>query len=191
MQLEKLAPSLLHVEDYYAHLLLIEHMHVITCMCFFGGEGFAPIIYSYAIFIFLALQSVRFRSEFRERLATFEPGLKFKNSPSGIPPPTNVKAVQDGLTSIIVSWTLSSNATGYRIYYDSSGGHGGFEDVTNGSTDSYTLEGLQTETHYTIMIMATSEDHPPSTLVELNIYLSKNAIIVFLLMCMLILLGFC
>ncbi|CAI8019336.1 Collagen alpha-1(VII) chain, partial [Geodia barretti] len=89
----------------------------------------------------------------------------------GIPPPTNVKAVQDGLTSIIVSWTLSSNATGYRIYYDSSGGHGGFEDVTNGSTDNYTLEGLQTETHYTILIMATSEDHPPSTLVELNIYL--------------------
>jgi hypothetical protein len=31
-------------------------------------------------------------------------------------------------------------ATGYRIYYDSSGGHSGFEDVTNGSFDNYTLK---------------------------------------------------
>jgi hypothetical protein len=62
-------------------------------------------------------------------------------------------------------------ATGYRIYYDSSGGHSGFEDVTNGSFDNYTLKGVQNGTPYTIFIMATSEDHPPSTLVELNIYL--------------------
>ena len=89
-----------------------------------------------------------------------------------------------------MSWTPSSNATGYRIYYDGSGGHSGFEDVTDGSTDNYILEGVQNGS-YTIFIMATSEDHPPSTLVELNIYLSKNAIIVFLLMCMFILLGFC
>ena len=116
---------------------------------------------------------------------TVEPGLYFKNSSSGIPPPTNVGAVQEGLTSIIVSWTPSSNATGYRIYYDSSGGHSGFEDVTNGSFDNYTLKGVQNGTPYTIFIMATSEDHPPSTLVELNIYLSKKKL--FLLMCMFIL----
>ena len=72
-----------------------------------------------------------------------------------------------------MSWTPSSNATGYRIYYDGSGSHSGFEDVTNGSTDNYILEGVQ-DGRYTIFIMATSEDHPPSTLVELNVFLSKN-----------------
>jgi hypothetical protein len=113
------------------------------------------------------------------------------DSVQGIPPPTNVGAVQEGLTSIIVSWTPSSNATGYRIYYDSSGGHSGFEDVTNGSFDNYTLKGVQNGTPYTIFIMATSEDHPPSTLVELNIYLSKIYICCSSSCAYILILGFC
>ena len=81
--------------------------------------------------------------------------------------------VQDSLTSITVSWTPSTNATGYRIYYDNSGGHSGFEDVGGGSTDNHTLSDLQNGTTYTISIMATSYS-PPSTLVELNIDLSNT-----------------
>ena len=69
-------------------------------------------------------------------------------------PPTGVTVVQHGLTSIIVTWTASSDATGYRISYTSSGGDSGSADV-NG--DSHTLTGLVRETTYTISITATSQ----------------------------------
>ena len=64
-------------------------------------------------------------------------------------PPTEVMAVQDGLTSIIVTWTASSDTTGYRISYNSSGGDNGSADV---SGDNYTLTGLVREDTYTISI---------------------------------------
>ena len=66
-----------------------------------------------------------------------------------------VTAVQDGPTSIRVSWTPSSDATGYRIHYTSSRGDGGSEDVSGGHSDSHTLTGLVKEDTYTISIMAT------------------------------------
>ena len=93
----------------------------------------------------------------------------------GISPPTDVTAVQDGLTSIILSWTPSNVATGYRIYYESSGGHSRFEDVNGGSTDTYNLSSLHNGDSYTVSIMATSND-PPSILVQLRLLLSKNII---------------
>ena len=71
-----------------------------------------------------------------------------------VPPPTEVTAVQHGLTSIIVTWTASSDVTGYRISYTSSGGDSGIADV---SGDSHTLTGLVRETTYTIFITATSQ----------------------------------
>ena len=61
-------------------------------------------------------------------------------------------AVQDGLTSITVTWTASSDATGYRISYNSSGGDSGSADV---SGDNHTLTGLVREDTYTIFITAT------------------------------------
>ena len=60
-------------------------------------------------------------------------------------------AVQDGLTSIIVTWTASSDATGYRISYNSSGGDSGNADV---SGDNHILTGLVREDNYTISITA-------------------------------------
>ena len=66
-------------------------------------------------------------------------------------------AVQDGPTSIRVSWTPSSDATGYMIHYTSSRGDSGSEDVSGGHSDSYTLTGLVKEDTYTISIMATSQ----------------------------------
>ena len=65
-------------------------------------------------------------------------------------------AVQDGPTSIRVSWTPSSDATGYMIHYTSSRGDSGSEDVSGGHSDSHTLTGLVKEDTYTISIMATS-----------------------------------
>ena len=73
--------------------------------------------------------------------------------------PTNLKAVQEGLTSVRVSWsppTPLGATTGYRIYY--SGGRGNdSEDVSGGSTDNYLLTGLQNGTSYSISIVATSQ----------------------------------
>ena len=74
----------------------------------------------------------------------------------GASPPSDVTAVQDGPTSIRVSWTPSSDATGYRIHYTSSRGDSGSEDVSGGHSDSHTLTGLVKEDTYTISIMATS-----------------------------------
>jgi len=80
--------------------------------------------------------------------------------------PTNLMAVQEGLTGIRVSWTPPTplgNTTGFRIYY--SGGSSGSEDVSGGSTDNYTLTGLQNGANYTISIVGTSQ-HLPSDRVD-------------------------
>ena len=72
--------------------------------------------------------------------------------------PTNLMAVQEGLTSIRVSWNPPiplGDTTGYRIYY--SGGSSGSEDVSGGSIDNYLLTGLQNEDSYNISIVATSQ----------------------------------
>ena len=61
-------------------------------------------------------------------------------------------AVEDGLTSIIVTWTASSDVTGYKISYNSSGGDSSSADV---SGDNHTLTGLVREDTYTISIIAT------------------------------------
>ncbi|CAI8054763.1 Receptor-type tyrosine-protein phosphatase F, partial [Geodia barretti] len=62
----------------------------------------------------------------------------------GTSPPTGVTAVQDGPTSITVTWTPPSpldGITGYTISY-TGGGSSGSETVSGGDTNSYTLTGL-------------------------------------------------
>ena len=88
--------------------------------------------------------------------------------------PTNVMAVQDGPTGIRVSWTPPTplgDTTGYRISY--TGGSSGSVDVSGGSTDEYTLTGLQSGTTYTISIVGTSQDQPSSAVV-LELTLSER-----------------
>ena len=73
----------------------------------------------------------------------------------GILPPSDVTAVQDGPTSIRVSWTPPSplgDTTGYRISYTG----GGRVDVDGGNTNSHTLTGLTNGHTYTISIVGTS-----------------------------------
>ena len=87
--------------------------------------------------------------------------------------PTNLMAVQEGLTGIRVSWTPPTplgDTTGYRIYY--SGGNSGSVDVSGGSTDNHLLTGLQNGVTYTISIVGTSE-HLPSEELEVNVTLSE------------------
>ena len=75
-------------------------------------------------------------------------------------PPSGVTAVQDGPTSIRVSWTPSSDATGYGITYT---GGGSSDSVAVGDTNTHTentnsrtLMGLTNGETYTISIVGTS-----------------------------------
>ena len=67
-------------------------------------------------------------------------------------------AVQDGPTSILVTWTPSGDAIGYMIDYDSIGGDNGSVMIIDGSTDEYTLTNLQNGDIYTVSIVTTSSD---------------------------------
>ena len=69
-------------------------------------------------------------------------------------------AVQHGLTSIIVTWTASSDATGYRIHYTSDSDSGS-ETVSDGSTETHTLTGLVNGETYTISIVSTASSPSP------------------------------
>ena len=69
-------------------------------------------------------------------------------------PPSGVTVVQDGPTSIRVSWTQSSDATGYGITYTREGGSS--DSVAVGDTNTHTLMGLTNGETYTISIAGTS-----------------------------------
>ena len=76
----------------------------------------------------------------------------------GASPPSEAMAVQDGPTSIRVTWTPLSplgDTTGYGISY-SGGGSSGSVDVDGGSTNSHTLMGLTNGETYTISVVGTS-----------------------------------
>ena len=89
--------------------------------------------------------------------------------------PTNLMAVQEGPTSIRVSWsppTPLGDTTGYRIYY--SGGSSGSVDVSDGSTDNYLLTGLLNGKSYTISLVATSQ-HLPSMTIDMEVMLGEDS----------------
>ena len=75
----------------------------------------------------------------------------------GPPPPTDVTVVQDGPTSIRVTWTPPDpldGVTGYRIDYTNGGGSSGSQTVSGGNTMTHTLTGLTNGETYTISIVA-------------------------------------
>ena len=82
-------------------------------------------------------------------------------------------AVQDGPTSILVSWSPSSDATGYTISY-TGGGSSGSETVSGGDTNSYTLTGLTNGQTYTISIVATSNNLASDTVTAMAVGLGKS-----------------
>ena len=83
-----------------------------------------------------------------------------------------MRAVQDGPTSIVITWTPSSDATAYRIYYTSTGGHNGTESLSGGSHNSHSIASLQNGQTYTVSLVATSHG-TPSTAVVIDIALSE------------------
>ena len=97
----------------------------------------------------------------------------------GTSPPTDMTAVQDGVTSVLVSWTPSSDATGYMIYYISSGeGSSDSETVTGGDANSYTLSDLINGENYTISIVAMSNIPSSETVtLDMAVGLGKSSIL--------------
>ena len=65
-------------------------------------------------------------------------------------------AVQDGPTSIRVSWTPSIDAAGYRIHYTGSNSDQNTLNILGQSINSYTLTGLENGETYTVYIMTKS-----------------------------------
>ena len=74
---------------------------------------------------------------------------------TGGPPPTDWTAVQNGPTSIRVTWTPPSplgDTTGYTIYYTGGDGSSGNVIVDDGNTNSLTLAILISGETYTISV---------------------------------------
>ena len=69
-----------------------------------------------------------------------------------------------------MTWTASSDATGYTLSYNSSGGD---SDSTDVSGNSHTLTGLVREATYTISIIATAQSLP-SNPVTVKVTLSEE-----------------
>ena len=92
---------------------------------------------------------------------------------AGTSAPSGLTAVQDGPTSILVSWSPPDplgDTTGYRIDY-TDGSSSDSVTVIGGSTDNHTLTGLQNGATYTISIIATSQYLPSETVEVMNVHL--------------------
>ena len=102
---------------------------------------------------------------------------------TGTSPPGDVVVVQHGLTSIIVTWTASSDATGYRIHYISDSDSGSRE--VGVSATSLTLSGLKNGETYSISIVATSTDRPTSSPITRDVTLcERESVCVCVCVCM-------
>ena len=89
----------------------------------------------------------------------------------GATPPSDVRAVQHGSTSIRVIWTPPcplGDTTGYTISYTERGGSSGHVDVDGGKTKTHVLMGLTNGEDYTIIIVGTTILDLPSTPVEVG-----------------------
>ena len=93
-------------------------------------------------------------------------------------PPTDVAGIQDGPTSVRVTWTPPSplgDTTGYTISYTNGGGSSDV-DIDGGSTSTHTLTDLTNGGTYTISIVTIAPNRPPSTPVTVRVTLGQNHI---------------
>ena len=94
-----------------------------------------------------------------------------------LPPPTDVTAVQSGLTSIRVSWTPVDGSTGYMIFYNSTGGHSG-NVIVEETTTSHTLTGLYNGQIYSLSVSSMLHDLRSIRVYANTVGLSKLLMIV-------------
>ena len=101
------------------------------------------------------------------------------------PPPSGVSVSQNGLNSLLVSWTSGEPAvTGYIISYQTlDGGHS--DSVTNETATSTIITGLMTGATYSISIVATSSTLPSTkttAVPDITIGIGLIVCVVFILM---------
>ena len=98
---------------------------------------------------------------------------------AGAFPPTGVRAVQDGPTSIRVTWTPPSplgDTTGYRISFS---GESSSDSVSvNGESSYIILANLESGKIYTISIVATSSHLPSEPVMTAPVALGKSLYVV-------------
>ena len=90
---------------------------------------------------------------------------------AGASSPSGALAVQDGPTSIRVTWTPPSplgDTTGYRISYTGGGGSSDGVDVDGGNTNSHSLMGLTNGETFIISVVGTASTGLPSAPVEVG-----------------------
>ena len=78
-------------------------------------------------------------------------------------------AVQDGPTSIRVTWTPPSplgDSTGYIISFTSDSSSTGSENIDDGQTNTYTVTDLNNGGTYTVSVTGTAENRLPSSAIE-------------------------
>ena len=78
-------------------------------------------------------------------------------------------AVQDGPTSIRVTWTPPSplgDSTGYIISFTSDSSSTGSENIDCGQTNTYTITGLNNGETYTVSVAKTAENRLPSLAIK-------------------------
>ena len=99
---------------------------------------------------------------------------------AGAFPPTDVRAVQDGPTSIRVTWTPPSplrDTTGYRISFS---GEGSSDSVSvNGESSYIILANLESGEIYNISIIATSSHLPSESVMTAPVALGKSLYVVY------------
>ena len=91
-------------------------------------------------------------------------------------PPTDVTAVQDGPTSITLTWTPPSplgDTTGYKISF-TGGGNSDSVDVSGANTNSHTLTGLQSGQTYILSVIGTSQHLFSDTTTTVEVTLSER-----------------
>ena len=89
--------------------------------------------------------------------------------------PTNLTAVQIGLSSLRVSWAPAAAVTGYDFYW-TGGGVYGCGNMSAGAGDTaVNITGLNLGVTYNISLVALS-DHLPSPIVKVMVTLGKSCV---------------
>ena len=109
-------------------------------------------------------------------------GTHFSSYTTAPSPPTDLRAMFTGNSTIAVSWTPPSGgtpATGYIIYYEATSGGADTGSVTVGgaSTSEHTISG-RASSAYTVRIMALSSQLP-SNVTETNTTSGESMSIIF------------
>ena len=89
--------------------------------------------------------------------------------------PTGLSAVQVNLTSIIVSWTLTANVTGYQMYWSGGGGAYSGNMSVEAADTAVTITGLISGPTYDISLVALSE-YLPSPVATVTVTLGELSI---------------